>query len=385
MRKNVALVLLLWMGGVVWGQSMQDNCPPMQYPELSSRERQELKAELDDYLHIWKEIGASGKNPALTFKGLENNRLSVLAEYSWDDTTASKMNAAPVWKTAVTMFDITDRLSDIFDRAAQLGYDLMLWVEVQAPYSKSVSISNYTNATLRRVVSFNNAISTFIYFDALEVCQNAPFLLEDSIMCTGASYCDGIWTMYLHSSIESDTEEDGHLFWMLYSSSIVSDMEFMHYIGMDSSMARISVTRDWANDTLVFEYTPEQLLGKEPVIDINRAGILLAKSINNTLPMPLQGNMGMMEACTYDSLLHVLAVDCVVEELTVLYNQGKETELRWSILAQMQESPEAKEFLNVLVAVGLGIEYRMQSRTTRRPLTVTIMPEELRVYMLMQD
>jgi len=384
MKKIATLIIILVMAVVAVAQNtaVNEDCDVgLPDPsELTDDFRKSYEEVLDILLKDWKKIGASGHDPALTFKAIDKHRIVVAADYNLNDSTIARLENQSEWASVVTLIDATKRLSDIFSITALLGYDVELHTTLRAGGATNISVYDY--ATLRHIMALDNAISESIYADVIVGQKRAPFEFEDSIFCTGMSYCNHLWTITLHSTTVFGPDDDPYLAWAHHCSEIVSNAEFMHYIGKDSTTARFVIVQDGARDTFIFEYTPAQLLGEEPAIDVDLMGTYLSKVINKTFPQPLANNVGTMESCSYDPALHVLVVDCLVDELTVLSNEGKENMLKEPVLNALLSEPDGRDLVEALSEMGLGLEYRMQSRTTRRPLTITITPDEIRVHLL---
>ena len=120
-------------------------------------------------------------------------------------------------------------------------------------------------------------------------------------------------------------------------------------------------------------------------MDINQVGLYMVKTISRSLPQPLPDGNGTFESCDYDPSLKVLVFNYLMSELTILSNEGKEAQIKPIMLKAMMNAPDGLEFFSSLVELGMGIELRMQSRTTRRTSTVTYTTDELRIYLLEQQ
>lgn len=378
--KHIATLIVLL--AISLGAVAQEDCPLPQQRDLSAQERQYMKKALNGQLDEWKKLGASGESPALTFKELDKNRISIAANYETDDSTVAELSDQFDFVRVATLYDAVNRLSDIFDMVATLGYGVSLEVTLHSPHRSSHSFSTIDNASLRRIMLLESALSVQIYADMLARQKEMPFEFTDSVMCTALKYCYHLWTLQLHSNLFFGPDDDPYLFWMTYCAGIVEEKEFLRYIGMDSTTVRFVIFQQGVKDTLTFDFTPAQLLGEQPLLDIPRVGTMVAQNINKRFPMPLAANMGTMERCTFDPALQVLVVDCLVEEITVISLENKENQVKQTFLTTMMTLPEEREFLESLSSLGLGLEYRMESRTTHRSLTITVTPDELRVFLL---
>lgn len=384
MKKIATLMLLIVMvmSAVAQNTMEKDDCDvglpePWEFTDQIRDGFQEL---LDSQLKNWKEIGTSGQSPALTFKSIDKKRIVIAADYNLTDSMVAQLANQEEWARVVTLFDASNRLSDIFGLVAHLGYDVIMLTTFQSGGATKNFVYDYT--TLRHIMTLKSPISAYIYADAIAGRKRIPFEFEDSVMCTGISYCNHLWTLTLHSTTTFDTDDDPYLAWVIHTSEIVSNKEYMHYIGMDSTTVHFIIVQDGVKDTFTFEYTPAQLRGEEPALDIDWLGNYLARGIDRTFPQPLANGVGTMEHCSYDPALHVLVVDCLVDELTVLGNEGKENLLKEPVLNDLLSEPDGRDLIEGLATVGLGLEYHMQSQTTRRPMTITITPDELRVFIL---
>lgn len=382
MKKIATLILMVAM---TLGAVAQEDCPPPETQKLSVKERREMKEYLDALLKDWKKIGASGENPAISFEDLDKSRILISSTYNLDDSNLVNAESSSYdFIRVMALYDILARLkSPIFETVAKLGYDVALKVNYRPDLPQRIFA--YDNATLNRFLELDNLASAMIYADAIMRQKEIPFEFADSIMCTGVSYCNHLWTMHLQSNAKLDAEADPRLEWMFYLSYLVEDREFLYIIGMDGSTARFVVAQDGVKDTMTFEYTPAQLLGEEPTMDIDQVGPYMAKTISRSLPQPLPDGDGTFEICEYDPSLKVLVFNYLVSELTILNNEGKEAQIKPVMLNAMMNAPNGQDFFSSLVELGMGIELRMQSRTTRRTSTVTYTPDELRIYMLEQQ
>ncbi len=378
---HIILVLLCLASGVQAQETpTDDGCmPPLE--KLSTNEQHEWNDFLNAICKDWKKQGPSGNNPALTFKDLNSERIVVGADYNLDDSAASHAAEQYDWMRVMVMYDATKRLGDIFNTVANLGYHVVIHATFQPGGTTQYYV--YNNATLRHIMSLESPMSAAIYADAVARRKQVPFPFDDGVTCTGVNYCNHLWTIHLHSDEPLDAEYDPYILCMAYCAGIVEEREFMNYIGMDGTTARFVITAVGLTDTFSFDFSPAQLLGDEPAIDIDLVGRRLAQTTAASLPMQV-GN-GTWESCSYDQELKMLAFTTLTDELTILNNQGHEGQYKIMILNTLMMNPEQKEFLEGMAEVGLGMEFRMQSRTTRRTSTVTITPDELRVYLLERE
>ncbi len=380
MTKRILTILL--MLGMSLGVSAQeatadDDCmPPLE--KLSVQEQNSWREFLDAVCKDWKRQGPSGSNPALTFKDLDNERIVIGAEYNLDDSAAMRAAEQYDWTRVMALYDAAKRWSDVFNVVAKLGYHVVLHVTFQPGGNTQYYV--YNNVTLHRIMSLESPVAAAIYADAVTRRKQVPFQFGDGVTCTGVSYCNHLWTIQLHSDEPLDTEYDPYILCLTYCADIVEGKEFMRYIGMDGTTARFVTTAKGLTDTLTFEFTPAQLLGNEPAIDIDLVGRRLAQTTYASLPM--QTGNGTIENCTYDQDLKLLVFTTLTDELTILNNQGREEQFKNLILNALMQHPEQKDFIEGMAEIGLGMEFRIQSRTTRRTSTISISTDELRNYLI---
>lgn len=349
-----------------------DDCmPPLE--ELSAQEQSSWRDFLDAVCNDWKTQGPTGHNPTLTFKDLNTERIVVGAEYNLDDSTTMRATQQYDWTRVMALYDAAKRLNDIFDVVAKLGCNVVLHVTLQPGGNTQFFV--YNNATLRRILSMEQLTSAAIYADAVARRKQVPFPFDNGVACTGLSYCNHLWTTHLHSDEPPDAEYDPYIYCYSYCAGLVEEMEFMRYIGMDGTTARYVVSAEGMTDTFTYEFTPSQLLGDEPAINIDLIGRQIAKNTYASLPMQIGD--GTAVDCTYDQDLKTLVFTTLTDELTILNNQGREEQNKIMILNALS-NPEQKDFINGMAELGLGIEFRMQSRTTRRTSTISISADEMR-------
>lgn len=383
MTKRILTILL--MLGMSLGVSAQeatadDDCmPPLE--KLSVQEQNSWREFLDAVCKDWKRQGPSGSNPALTFKDLDNERIVIGADYNLDDSAAMRAAQQYDWTRVMALYDAAKRWNDIFDVVAKLGCHVVLHVTLQPGGETQYYV--YNNVTLRRIMSLESPVAAAIYADAVTRRKQVPFRFDEGVTCTGVSYCNHLWTIHLHSDEPLDAEYDPYILCYSYCASIVEEREFMHYIGMDGTTVRFILSAKGQTDTFAYEFTPAQLLGNEPAVDIDLMGRQIAKTTSASLPM--QTGNGTIESCFYDQELKMLVCTTLTDELTILKNQGLEEQSKILILNALMQSPEQKEFIEGLAELGLGMEFRMQSRTTRRTSTISISADELRNYLIEQQ
>ncbi|MBR6292387.1 MAG: hypothetical protein IKR33_06260 [Bacteroidales bacterium] len=380
MTKRIYIILLMLcmaLGAKAQEATADDDCmPPLE--KLSAQEQSSWRDFLDVVCNDWKKLGSTGHNPALTFKDISTDRIVVGAEYNLDDSAAMRAAQQYDWTRVMALYDATKRMSHIFDAVAKLGCHVVLHVTLQP--GGTTQIYAYNNATLRRVLSMEQPASAAIYADAVERHKQVPFLFDDGVTCTGLSYCNHLWTIHLHSDEPPDAEYDPFIYCYSYCAEIVEGYDFMKYIGMDGTTARYIITAEGMTDTFAYEFTPAQLLGNEPTINVNLIGRQIAKNTYASLPMQIGD--GTAEDCTYDQELKTLVFAILTDELTILNNQGREEQNKILILNALMLNPEQKEFIEGMAELGLGIEFRIQSRTTRRTSTISISADELRNYLI---
>lgn len=373
----ILMILCLALSAGAQEATADDDCmPPLE--KLSTQEQRSWREFLDAICKDWKKQGPSGSNPALTFKDLDDERIVVGADFNLDDSAAMRAAEQYDWTRVMVLYDAAKRWSDVFSVVAKLGYHVVLHVTFQ-PGGKT-QFYVYNNATLRRIMSLESPVAAAIYADAVARRKQVPFPFGDGVTCTGISYCNHLWTIQLHSDEPLDKEYDPYILCLSYCADIVEEKEFMRYIGMDGTTARFVTTAKDLADTLTFEFTPAQLLGDEPAIDIDLVGRRLAQTTYASLPM--QTGNGTIENCTYDQDLKLLVFTTLTDELTILNNQGREEQFKILILNALMQNPEQKDFIEGMAEIGLGMEFRMQSRTTRRTSTISISVDELRNYLI---
>lgn len=381
MKKKLSILLLLI--SISLGIVAQEDCPLPETKKLNAKERREMQEYLDALVNDWKKIVVSGHDPRLTFIDIDKKHIVVNVDYDLDDSAAANMETLQSWPRVAALFDATKHLSDIFGLLATLGYEVELSVSFR-PNGK-IFFFSYDNETLRRIMLLENVTSATIYNVVTETKKNIPFEFDDSVICTGTSYCNHLWVLNLHSMVEMSPDVEPYTEWMMYLSALIEQREYLYYIGMDSSTARFVIVQDGVKDTMIFEYSPAQLLGEESTIDVDHVGRYIARVINRSLPQPLPAGDGSFENCEYDPSLKVLVFNYLMSELSILNTEGQEAQVKPAMMNAMMNVPDGQEFLSTLVELGVGIELRMQSRTTRRTSTFTYTTDELRIYMLEQQ
>ena len=156
---------------------------------------------------------------------------------------------------------------------------------------------------------------------------------------------------------------------------------FVEVLAMDDTRLRIVGSQEGNDDTVTLEYTPEQLIGEEPAIDVDLAGQYIARSASLGCPVTLPDSVGTWTHCSYDAQLKVVVFHYTVTELAILGVEGKENLLKNNLLNTFVAT-EGEDFLILLVSTGLGLELRWQSRTTPRNVTVSYTPDELKAFIL---
>lgn len=379
--KKVLIILLLATLTLGAGAQVPDGCELPPLPELSAKERKELKTTLDSYIDTWKTIGPSGKNPTLTFKDLNGERLVFEANYEMDDSTAIQFTSNYQWLRLSTLYEATHRLSDIFDMAAKLGLSVVVHAYVKLPNGNQAAFGTYDNATLRRVLAMDNFTAAYIYADILTIRPKIPMLTYDSMYITAVDYCNHLYTVHMHSTAADDPTVSSQFFWMINNNWYIINNDFMEVLAMDDTKLRIVGSQEGNNDTVTLEYTPEQLIGEEPAIDVDLAGQYIAMSTSRGCPVALPDSVGTWTHCSYDAQLKVVVFHYTVTELAILGVEGKENQLKNNLLNTFVAT-EGEDFLILLVSTNLGVELRWQSRTTPRNVTVSYTPDELRAFIL---
>lgn len=349
-------------------------------PPLSKKERKELKENLDSYIDMWKTVGSSGIKPELTFKDLDDERIVVEVKYELDEKTAASYTSNYRWLRIISIFETSRRLSDIFDMVARLGLSAVLHAHIDLPNGKQTSVYAYSNETLRRIMALENYTQAYIYADMLATRQQLPLQIDDSLFVTAVSYCDHLYTLHLHSTAADDPTVSSQFFWMISNKWFIVGNTFLPYLGQDSTTLRIVGSIEGNHDTVVLDYRPAQLLGKEPAIDVDLAGQYLAMVLGRECPQPLDDSTGIWTHCSYDPTLKVVVMHYTVDELSILANEGKEQQLKPMLLENLIYADGA-EFLGLLASSEVGLELRWQSRTTARRFTITYTADELINYM----
>lgn len=353
-------------------------------PPLSKKERKELKENLDSYIDMWKTVGSSGIKPELTFKDLDDERIVVEVKYELDEKTAASYTSNYRWLRIISIFETSRRLSDIFDMVVRLGLSAVLHAHIDLPNGKQTSVYAYSNETLRRIMALENYTQAYIYADMLATRQQLPLQIDDSLFVTAVSYCNHLYTLHLHSTAADDPTVSSQFFWMISNKWFIVGNTFLPYLGQDSTTLRIVGSIEGNHDTVVLDYRPAQLLGKEPAIDVDLAGQYLAMVLGRECPQPLDDSTGVWTHCSYDPTLKVVVMHYTVDELSILANEGKEQQLKPMLLENLIHADGA-EFLGLLASSEVGLELRWQSRTTARRFTITYTADELINYMFEEE
>ena len=360
------------------------DCPLDSLPTLSNKERKELKENLDSYIDMWKTVGSSGIKPELTFKDLDDERIVVEVKYELDEKTAASYTSNYRWLRIISIFETSRRLSDIFDMVARLGLSAVLHAHIDLPNGKQTSVYAYSNETLRLIMAMENYTQAYIYADMLATRQQLPLQIDDSLFVTGINYCDHLYTLHMHSTAADDPTVSSQFFWMISNKWFIANNTFLPYLGQDSTTLRIVGSIEGNPDTVVLDYRPAQLLGKEPAIDVDLAGQYLAMVLGRECPQPLDDSTGVWTHCSYDPSLKVVVMHYTVDELSILANEGKEQQLKPMLLEHLIYADGA-EFLGLLASSEVGLELRWQSRTTARKFTITFTADELINYMFEEE
>lgn len=390
-------ILILWMAlclsvaAVAQGvpttvpmAATDSGCPLDSLPPLSNKERKELKENLDSYIDMWKTVGSSGIKPELTFKGLDDERIVVEVKYGLDEKTAASYTSNYRWMWIISIFETSRRLSDIFDMVARLGLSAVLYAHIDLPNGKQTSVYTYDNATLRRIMALENYTQAYIYADMLATRQQLPLQIDDSLFVTAVNYCDHLYTLHMHSTAADDPTVSSQFFWMISNKWFIANNTFLPKLGQDSTTLRIVGSIEGNPDTVVLDYRPAQLLGKEPAIDVDLAGQYLAMALGRECPQPLDDSTGVWTHCSYDPTLKVVVMHYTVDELSILSNEGKEQQLKPMLLEHLIYADGA-EFLGLLASSEVGLELRWQSRTTARRFTISFTADELINYMFEEE
>lgn len=357
-------------------------CPPDSLPPLSKKERKELKENLNSYIDLWKTIDSEGSNPKVTFKDIDDKRIVAVVEYesanSTPDQTPNFVQRLRVWALFVASHQGIG-MNDIFDMVARLGMDAVVHVVLKTQQNEATSIYAYDNATLRRIMALENYTQAYIYADMLATRQQLPLQIDDSLFVTAVNYCNHLYTIHLHSTAADDPTVSSQFFWMISNKWFIANSTILPYLGQDSTTLRIVGSIEGNHDTVVLDYRPAQLLGKEPAIDVDLAGQYLAMALGRECPQPLDDSSGVWTHCSYDPTLKVVVMHYTVDELSILSNQCKEQQLKPMLLENLIYADGA-EFLGLLASSEVGLELRWKSRTTARRFTITFTPDELISY-----
>lgn len=367
------------------------DCPLDSLPPLSKKERKELKENLDSYIDLWKLIGSEGSNPKVTFKDLDDKRIVAVVEYESANSTPDQTPKFQQWLRVWALFVASHQgigLNDIFDMVARLGMNAVVHVVLKTQQNEATSIDAsiiaYDNATLRRIIALENHTQAYIYADMLATRQQLPLQIDDSLFVTAVNYCNHLYTLHMHSTAADDPTVSSQFFWMISNKWFISNNTFLPYLGQDSTTLRIVGSIEGNPDTVVLDYRPAQLLGKEPAIDVDLAGQYLAMALGRECPQPLDDSSGVWTHCSYDPTLKVVVMHYTVDELSILSNEGKEQQLKPMLLEHLIYADGA-EFLGLLASSEVGLELRWQSRTTARKFTITFTADELINYMFEEE
>ena len=393
-------ILILWMALClsvaavaqhVPTTATDSGCPLDSLPPLSKKERKELKENLDSYIDLWKTIDTQGSNPKVTFKDIDDNRIVADVEYesanSTPDQTPNFVQRLRVWALFVASHQGIG-MNDIFDMVARLGMNAVVHVVLKTQQNEATSIDasvyTYDNATLRRIIALENYTQAYIYADMLATRQQLPLQIDDSLFVTAVNYCNHLYTLHMHSTAADDPTVSSQFFWMISNKWFIANNTFLPYLGQDSTTLRIVGSIEGNPDTVVLDYRPAQLLGKEPAIDVDLAGQYLAMALGRECPQPLDDSTGVWTHCSYDPTLKVVVMHYTVDELSILSNEGKEQQLKPMLLEHLIYADGA-EFLGLLASSEVGLELRWQSRTTARKFTITFTADELINYMFEEE
>jgi len=393
-------ILILWMvlclsvAAVAQGvptTATDSGCPLDSLPPLSNKERKELKENLDSYIELWKTIDTQGSNPKVTFKDIDDKRIVAVVEYesanNTPDQTPNFVQQLRVWALFVASHQGIG-LNDIFDIVARLGMNAVVHVVLKTQQNEATSIDasvyTYDNATLRRIIALENYTQAYIYADMLATRQQLPLQIDDSLFVTAVNYCNHLYTIHMHSTAADDPTVSSQFFWMISNKWFIANNTFLPYLGQDSTTLRIVGSIEGNPDTVVLDYRPAQLLGKEPAIDVDLAGQYLAMALGRECPQPLDDSTGVWTHCSYDPTLKVVVMHYTVDELSILSNEGKEQQLKPMLLEHLIYADGA-EFLGLLASSEVGLELRWQSRTTARKFTITFTADELINYMFEEE
>lgn len=360
--------------------TVDDVCPMDSLPPLNKKEQKELRQNLDGYIDMWKTIGPSGKNPKLIFKDMDDERIVFEAKYELDDSSAQQLTSNYQWLRVSALYDATRRLGDIFGMAARLGMNAVVHANITLPSGNQEAFATFDNATLRRVIAMKNPTEAYIYADMITIRQKAPILIDDSMICTNVSFCNNLYTMNLHSIAADDPSVSSQFFWMIYNKWFIENNRFFSFMGLIGTTLRIVGTEEGNDNIVTLDYSPEQLLGTKPAIDVDLAGQYLAMAIGRNCPQTLDDSIGVWTHCSYDPTLKVVVMHYTVEELSILGVEGKEHEMK-DYLLDIIRYADGAEFLDLLINAEVGLELRWQSRTTGRKFNVTYTTDELMNYL----
>lgn len=376
--KRIITILLLVLTAA--GAMAQDDCgmPEPQWP--TGKQRRLMKEALDGQLRDWKAIGATGLQPAISFETIDDKRIVVSAVYEMDDSAAMKTEEKYDWARAASLWDVTHRLGDIFDMVVTLGYDVVLKTALAPGREQMLFV--YDNAALRRIMSLESPYAVRLYAEAVSLRKRAPFEFDDSIVCTGASYCDHLMTVNLRVEYKPDSNEYP-MPWIdlqIYCASALEESSTRVVAAIDSTTVRFNVEWPGLCEPMTFDFTPDRLRSDGTLVAVDSIGYMIAGNINGQCPMALDSSLT-LQGCEYDPVLQLIVQHLAASEMTVLNIEGREEVAKQNILALMAAQPDTGEMLDALVQIGLGLEFRLRGRTSFRPATITYTPDELRVYL----
>lgn len=376
--KRIITILLLVFAAA--GAVAQDDCGLPEPLRPTGKQRRLMKEALDGQLRDWKAIGATGHQPAIAFETIDDKRIVVSAVYEMDDSAAMKTEEKYDWARAAVLWDVTHRLSDIFDMVRTLGYDVVLKTAF-VPGGKQM-LFVYDNAALRRIMSLESPSAVRLYGEAVSLRKRAPFEFDDSIVCTGASYCNHLFTVNLRVDYKPDSNEYP-MPWLdlqIYCASALEESSTRIVAAIDSTTVRFNVEWPGLCEPMTFDFTPDCLRTDGTLVAVDTIGDMIATNVNSQCPMVLDSIIT-LQSCEYDPEMKLIVQHLVASEMTVLNIEGREDVARYNILAVMSALPDTREMLDALVQIGLGLEFRMRSRTSFRPATITYTPDELRAFL----
>lgn len=372
----IALLLSLAVG-----VAAQDDCGLPENPALNNKERRLMKESLDGQLRDWKAIGATGRQPAITFESIDATHIVVSSAYELDGSLVVKNESDYDWARSAALWDVTHRLSDIFGMVSALGYDVVL--KTTFATGRPQKLFAYDNATLRRIMALPSTAAVRLYAEAASIRRKAPYQFDSNIVCTGASYCDHLFTLNLRVDISPEGDEFPFP-WIdlqVYCAGMLEGSDTRLAAAYDSSAVRIVV--DWPGlpvpETFTFDFPVDRLRSNGTLVDVDSIGRMLASVVNSQCPVVLDSSLT-LQSCEYDPSLQVIVENFSASELLVVTYEGREDASRDIILKVLGENYDTGVMLDALVAVGLGLEFRLRSRTSFRPATITFTHEDLRFF-----